>query len=138
MGENLFAVEDTLTKVLWVIGVSPYNGMTKIYDIWIRAVVRSEKAEEIPGLNPEVYPNIQFTRTVGNNPKDFSDEKWKKIIERLFEKQGVRVPDDFSLKRHQEVSVVVKQLEEEQFRGEVKIPKEYVGENPQYSIESIY
>ena len=116
----------------------PIIGMSKIYDIWVRAVVESEKAEEIPGLNPEVFPNIQFTRTVDRNPEDFSDEKWKKIIERLFEKQGVRVPDDFSLERHQKVSVVVKQLEEEQFRGKVKIPKEYVGENPQYSIESIY
>jgi hypothetical protein len=134
----LFAVADTLTKVLLVIGVSPYNGMSKIYDIWVRAVVKSEKAEKIPGLNPEVFPNIQFTRKVDRNPEDFSEKKWKKIIERLFEKQGVRVPDKFSLKRHQEVSVVVKQLEEEQFRGEVKIPKEYVGENPQYSIESIY
>jgi hypothetical protein len=112
--------------------------MSKIYDIWVRAVVESEKAEKIPGLNPEVFPNIQFTRTVENNPEEFSDEKWKKIIERLFEKQGVRVPDDFSLERNQKVSVVVKQLEEEQFRGKVKIPKEYVGENPEYSIESIY
>jgi hypothetical protein len=134
----LFAVADTLTKVLLVIGVSPYNGMSKIYDIWVRAVVESEKAEEIPGLKPEVFPNIQFTRTVGNNPEDFSDEKWKKIIEKLFEEQGVRVPDDFSLKYKQKVSVVVKQLEEEQFRDKVKIPKEYVGENPEYSIESIY
>jgi hypothetical protein len=134
----LFALADTLTKVLWVIGSSPYNGMSKIHDIWIRAIVESEKAEEIPGLNPEVFPNIQFTRTVDRNPEEFSDEKWKKIIERLFEKQGVRVPEDFSLERHQEVSVVVKQLEDEQFRGEVKIPKEYVGENPIYSIKSIY
>ena len=134
----MFALKDTLTKVLWVLGVSPYNGMSKIYDIWIRAVVESEKAEAIPGLNPEVFPNIQFTRTVGNNPEDFSDEKWKKIIEKLFEEQGVRVPDDFSLESEQKVSVVVKQLDDEQFRGKIEIPKEYVGENPDYSIESIY
>jgi hypothetical protein len=130
-------VTDTLTKVLWVIGDSPYNGMSKIYDIWIRAVVESEKAKEIPGLNPEVYPNIQFTRIVDRSPEDFSDKKWKKIVERLFEKQGVRVPDH-GLDRKQEVSVICKQLDEEQFRDRVKIPKEYVGENPEYSVESIY
>ena len=133
----MFAVADTLTKVLWVIGSSPYNGMNKIYDIWVRAVVESEKAREIPGLNPEVFPNIQFTRTVDRNPEDFSDEKWKKIIERLFEKKGVRVPSH-GLDRKQKVSVICKQLDEEQFRGKVKIPKEYVGENPEYTIESIY
>ncbi len=115
----------------------PITGMSKIYDIWIRAVVESEKAEKIPGLNPEVFPNIQFTRTVDRNPEGFSDEEWEKIIERLFEKHGVRVPDH-GLDRKQEVSVICKQLDEEQFRGKVKIPKEYVGENAEYTIESIY
>ena len=111
--------------------------MSKIYDIWIRAVIESEKAKEIPGLNPEVFPNIQYTRTVGNDPSEFSDSQWKKIIKRLFEKQGVRVPDH-GLERKQEVSVIVKQLEDEQFRGKVKIPKEYTGGEPSHSIESIY
>lgn len=133
----MFGLTDTLTEVLRVIGGSPYNGMTKIYDIWIRAVIESEKAKEIPGLNPEVFPNIQFTRTASKDPVNFSDCQWREVMEKLFKNEGVRVPDH-GLERKQEVSVICKQLEGEQFRGEVKIPKEYIGENPEYSIESIY
>lgn len=57
--------------------------MSKIYDIWFRAVVESEKAKEVPGLNPEVFSNIQFTRTVDRNPAGFSDDFWKKVAELL-------------------------------------------------------
>jgi hypothetical protein len=133
----LFAVPDTLTEVLRVIGFSPYNGMAKIYDIWIRAVIESEKAKEIPGLNPEVFPNIQFTRTAGTDPENLSDSQWRKVMKKLFKQEGVRAPDH-GLEREQEVSIICKQLEGEQFRGTVKIPTEYVGENPEESIESIY
>jgi hypothetical protein len=111
--------------------------MTKIYDIWIRAVVESEKAKEVPGLNPEVYPNMQFTRTAETDPENLSDKQWRKVMKKLFEQEGIRVPDH-GLERRQEVSVICKQLEGEQFRGTVKIPKKYTGENPEYSIDGIY
>lgn len=133
----MFALTDTLTEVLRVIGGSPYNRMTKIYDIWIRAVIESEKAKEIPGLNPEVYPNIQFTRTAGTDPENLSDSQWRKVMKKLFKQEGVRVPDH-GLERKQEVSIICKQLEGEQFRGKVKIPKKYTGENPEDSSVNIY
>lgn len=111
-------------------------GMSKIYDIWFRAVVESESAKEVPGLNPEVFPNIQFTRMVDRNPAEFSDEFWKKVAEKLFQSQGVKVPEQ-GLDKEQEISITCRQLDGEQFRGEVEIPEEYTGENP-YSVDDIY
>lgn len=115
----------------------PLFGMSKIYDIWFRAVVESERAKEVPGLNPEVFPNIQFTRTVDRNPAGFSDDFWKKVAEKLFQNQGVKVPEQ-GLDKEQEISVTCRQLDGEQFRGEVEIPEEYTGDDPDYSVENIY
>lgn len=111
--------------------------MNKVYDVWFRAVVESDRAREVPGLNPEVFPNIQFKRLVNRNPAGFSDELWGKLAEKLFEKEGVRVPDQ-GLDKKQEVSVTCRQLEGELFRSEVEIPEKYTGESPDRSVEDIY
>lgn len=107
-------------------------------DIWVRAVVESEKASETPGLNPEVFPNLQFIKTHRNILKLESDEDWKKFLETYFKRKGVKVPENHSLEDEQEVSVVAKQIDEELFRGEVEIPEEYIGEDPEYSVFHIY
>lgn len=111
--------------------------MTKIYDIWVRAVLTSEKAENIPGLSGDIYKNIQFFRKVDESPADLSDNQWKKKLQKLFQNKGVKVPDE-GLEKEQEVSVTCKQLEGELYNGKVKIPGEYTGENPSYSVEDIY
>lgn len=111
--------------------------MTKIYDIWVRAVLTSEKADNIPGLSGDVYKNIQFFRTVDDSPADFSDKQWKEKLEKLFQHGGVKVPEE-GLEKKQKVSVTCKQLEGEQFQGKVEIPREYTGESPAYSVEDIY
>jgi hypothetical protein len=111
--------------------------MPKIYDIWVRAVVDSEAAAEVNGLRGKVFSNIQFLQTTDRNPINFSDHQWRKILEKLFDKQGVRVPEQ-GLDQKQQVSVSCKQLEGVQFKGEVKIPKKYTGENPDFSVDDIY
>jgi len=113
------------------------NLMAKIYDIWVRAEVESEAASEINGLRGKVFANIQFFQTTNRNPNSFSDSQWKKILEKLFDKQGVRVPEQ-GLERKQQVSITCKQLEGEQFSGEIKIPRKYTGEDPEDSVKDIY
>lgn len=107
-----------------------------IYDVWVRGVVESEKAREIPGLQPYVYPNLQFFQTT-KDIEGFSDKKWKTLLKKLFKEKGVRVPKH-RLEEKQEVSVIAKQLDDEVFRGKVKIPPEFTGDNPEFSIEDIY
>jgi hypothetical protein len=111
--------------------------MPMIYDIWVRAVVESEAAANVNGFRSKVFSNIQFIQTTNRNPNKFSDSQWRKILEKLFDKQGVRVPEQ-GLERKQKVSVACKQLEGEQFSGEVEIPEEYIGENPNHSVQNIY
>ena len=133
----LFFLSLCFSMVLRTVYVLRLFGMSKIYDIWFRAVVESERAKEVPGLNPEVFSNIQFTRTADRNPAGFSDEFWKKVAEKLFQNQGVKVPEQ-GLDKEQEISITCRQLDGEQFRGEVEIPEEYTGDDPDYSVENIY
>ncbi len=111
--------------------------MTKIYDIWIRAVVESEKAKNTPGLNAEVFPNIQFVRFVDQNPKQFSEDEWKEYLQELFQKDWLKTPEQ-PPEKEQKVSVACRQVDGELYRGEVKLPSEYTGENPEFSISDIY
>ena len=111
--------------------------MSRVHDIWIRAVVESEKAKETPGFNPEVYVNIQFLQMVDREPVEFSNEQWRKFIEAYIQKEGVRVPEQ-GLDRKQKVSVTCRQLDGELYQGKVEIPTEYTGENPDYSVKQIY
>jgi hypothetical protein len=99
---------------------------------WIRAVKKMEEKPH-PNLQKEVYLNIQILNTDKSSMDSFSKSQWRKLIDRLFHKKGLKTyPDRYPFKKTEEASVIVydeNEETEEVFRGEVEIPGEYRGKD---------
>lgn len=96
---------------------------------WIRAVKEMEEMPH-PNLRKEIFLNTQILETKRSKLGSLEEKDWRELIEKVFEKRGLKTyPDRYPFEEKEEVSVVVYRDEdaEEVFRGEVSIPEEYQG-----------
>lgn len=86
-----------------------------------------------PNLRKEIFLNVQLMESNRSKLESLGEEEWRKLVKKIFEKQGLETyPEDYPFEEREEFSVVIYDENEETdevFRGILKVPSDYQGED---------